>query len=865
MNPEERIGEKQNGSFAFLFFSPSSLVLFSSLLFCLPSSKKLKPLSLYPLPVVKNNLQATDLTRPPPVSLTAGNKSFPWQLRSWLPPNKNTTVGAIGRAVGSVANSSNPLNATKAVAQGLARYKQETKALILGQAGIVSFVNSVNTSASAGSPITCFVDPSTGQLVGLEQDDQTACSPTGDVTVVPSSAGYISQIKLAYTYDGAFIGRLVFYLKANATAKPVSYTCGSAGGKAVDLLPNDEYVVSGLGVGCASLSAAAGRRRGLLQTTIGESSLSAESFKVTAVPLAALPINPVTGVAQTTILGNILVPENPTPTPAPTMTPVPTTTPAPPTPPTVTQSLANLARNAPTLTIAGSGFDATTPSANTVALSLGAFGAVTSATATSLNVTLSTQPTSLGSLTAAVTSFGGSSGTAVQVATVVAAPTVTQSLANLASSATALTITGTGFDPTAAGNTVVFSSGVAFVSSSTSMSLTLSVTTPPSVGSLTVVVTSFGGSSGAAVTVATVEGPSGLPFMPSWFGIVSSADGTKLAVGVNIAAAGGNIWLSSNSGATWTAQSGGAPTSASWYAIASSSDGTKLAAVAYSGNIWLSSNSGATWTAQSGGAPTTAQWRSIASSSDGTKLAAVATSGTIWLSSNSGATWTAQSGGAPTTAQWNWNSIASSSDGTKLVAVAARGDMWMSSNSGATWTAAVFIAPPTYASWLSIASSANGTKLAAVAYSGNIWLSSNSGATWTAQSGGAPTSGNWRSIASSANGTKLAAVAYSGNIWLSSNSGATWTAQSGGAPTSAFWYAIASSSDGTKLAAVATSGTIWLSSNSGATWTAQSGGAPTSTFWYAIASSSDGTKLAAVVIDGGIWLSSTSGATWYAR
>ena len=46
-------------SFAFLFFSPPSLVLFSSLLSCLPSSKKLKPFSLYPLPLVKNH------SRPP--------------------------------------------------------------------------------------------------------------------------------------------------------------------------------------------------------------------------------------------------------------------------------------------------------------------------------------------------------------------------------------------------------------------------------------------------------------------------------------------------------------------------------------------------------------------------------------------------------------------------------------------------------------------------------------------------------------------------------------------------------------------------------------------------------------------------------
>ena len=40
-------------------------------------------------------LQATDLTRPPPTSFTAANKSFPWQLYSWVPPNKNTTLGAL--------------------------------------------------------------------------------------------------------------------------------------------------------------------------------------------------------------------------------------------------------------------------------------------------------------------------------------------------------------------------------------------------------------------------------------------------------------------------------------------------------------------------------------------------------------------------------------------------------------------------------------------------------------------------------------------------------------------------------------------------------------------------------------------------
>ena len=78
-----------------------------------------------------------------------------------------------------------------------------------------------------------------GQLVGLEQSGAGACSagaaapPSVSVAAVPvaSSRGYISQVKLAYTYDGAFVGRLVFYLKANATAEPVAYACGGAGGK----------------------------------------------------------------------------------------------------------------------------------------------------------------------------------------------------------------------------------------------------------------------------------------------------------------------------------------------------------------------------------------------------------------------------------------------------------------------------------------------------------------------------------------------------------------------------------------------------------------------------------------------------------
>lgn len=251
--------------------------------------------------------------------------SFPPQLRAWSNPPKNTTVSAAARAAAAVSNSSDPLEASRALAQGLATYETKTKALITGQAQVVSFESSVAASPSAGGgsgDLGCLVDTETGQLVGISQSGAVACSPTGTRVVVPTSkGGYISQLKLAYTYDGAFVGRLVFYLKANATAKPIAYNCGSAGGKAVDLLPNDEdYIITTLGIGCAPLPAinggGSGRRRRRRALQAAEFGLSANAIRVAAAPLAVLPVDPATGAPQTPSgIGEILVPEGPQPVP----------------------------------------------------------------------------------------------------------------------------------------------------------------------------------------------------------------------------------------------------------------------------------------------------------------------------------------------------------------------------------------------------------------------------------------------------------------------------------------------------------------------------------------------------------------------
>ena len=131
--------------------------------------------------------------------------------------------------------------------------------------------------------------------------------------------------------------------------------------------------------------------------------------------------------------------------------------------PTVTLNTANLANNAATLTITGTNFS-TTAANDTVTFSgagsTGITGSVTSATATSLTYAFTHDPTSTGVLNAVVTVAGiGNSGSAVQVATVVAAPTVTSSTANLANNAATLTINGTNFSTTAANDTLTFLRG----------------------------------------------------------------------------------------------------------------------------------------------------------------------------------------------------------------------------------------------------------------------------------------------------------------------------------------------------------------------------------------------------------------------
>ena len=180
--------------------------------------------------------------------------------------------------------------------------------------------------------------------------------------------------------------------------------------------------------------------------------------------------------------------------------------------PVVTASTSSLPFNATTVTIYGDGFDTDTIN-NTVTFSnTGVTGVVTTATTTSLTVTFDPSSTQvLGPLNAVVTSNGYSSGTAVQVATVV--PAVTQNTAAVAVTAATLTINGAGFDTTAANNVVSLTLGgqtlTATVTSATSTSLTVTLPTFNAITTesmLTAVVTTDGYSS-TSTQVATLIPP----------------------------------------------------------------------------------------------------------------------------------------------------------------------------------------------------------------------------------------------------------------------------------------------------------------------------------------------------------------------
>ena len=269
-----------------------------------------------------------------------------------------------------------------------------------------------------------------------------------------------------------------------------------------------------------------------------------------------------------------------------------------------------------------------------------------------------------------------------------------------------------------------------------------------------------------------------------------------------------------------------------WQVVASSADGILLVAAENGGQLYTSTDSGASWTARDSARP----WLCVASSADGQTLVAGTQNGRLYTSTDAGLTWN------PRDSARYWNSVACSADGKKMVAgVAYGGQLYTSTDFGATWIARDTVRP-----WIAVASSADGTKLAAAAYNDYLYTSTDSGVTWHPQVQDKVR--YWTAVASSADGTMLvAAEAWGGKLWTSTDSGVTWNPH--GDPHN--WWSVASSEDGQRLMAAHrdgtdnASGSIFTSSDAGQTFT------PRESIhkWTGLASSRDGVKMVAAASD----------------
>lgn len=294
----------------------------------------------------------------------------------------------------------------------------------------------------------------------------------------------------------------------------------------------------------------------------------------------------------------------------------------------------------------------------------------------------------------------------------------------------------------------------------------------------------------------------------------------------------------------WTQTS--APTT-NWTRVACSADGSKVVAPVFievwtgsgydvfPGPIYISTNSGISWTATS--APIT-NWNSVCMSADGSTIFAEVNGGPIYLSTNSGANWSATS--APIDYR---TAMACSTDGVKVSATQyyLSGMVYLSTNSGTTWTNNYL-----GSGLMSVACSADGNTMVVGAYwvaGAPVSVSTDGGWTWTdpVNADGL----NWNGVACSADAHEMAAASPNYAVYISTNSGSSWLPAA--VPTQP-WSCISSSADGRKLAVASTTfqgspGVIYSSSDSGMNWASNS--AP-NLWWQSIASSADGETMFAI-------------------
>lgn len=292
--------------------------------------------------------------------------------------------------------------------------------------------------------------------------------------------------------------------------------------------------------------------------------------------------------------------------------------------------------------------------------------------------------------------------------------------------------------------------------------------------------------------------------------------------------------------------------------VSVSSDGTKQAVCTAGGifnnYIYVSTDTGNTWSAKGNAG----NWSCVAMSADGKVISACnypGVAGYIYVSTDTGNTWY-QAG----TAQ-NYTSIAVSSDGSKQTAVADNGYIYVSSDTGKTWNIPASILSYGPLNWTSVAMSLNGTRQTAAGrniYQNSIFVSEDSGASWITYG---RIDDNCAGIAMTADGSTQTicglgtwawANAY---IYKSLDYGHSWSKKN----IAKDWSGISISADGKTVLASdknnSNGGYIYESFDGGNTWSTTSSGAKD---WTGVALSADGSKQFATTFGNKVYINTTT-------
>ncbi|MGA2625120.1 MAG: T9SS type A sorting domain-containing protein [Bacteroidota bacterium] len=293
------------------------------------------------------------------------------------------------------------------------------------------------------------------------------------------------------------------------------------------------------------------------------------------------------------------------------------------------------------------------------------------------------------------------------------------------------------------------------------------------------------------------------PYTPEsanfWTGLNGPSDGYVMALAVSRARGGSllfagtfshGVFLSTNSGASWTAVNVGlTDTSVLSLAVSPDTSGgwTIMFAGTYGGGVFVSTNSGTSWKAVNNGLTNTivSALATGTNGSGGTNVFAGTDAG-VFFTTNSGVSWTAVNSGLPNEPVYALavSPPDSAGSGTQsLFAGLYLGGVYRSTDNGAHWTAVNTGLKDTTIRALAVGprDSTGVAELFAGTGSG-VFLSTNNGTSWTAVDSGVTNTDVWALVVGSG-GSNVFAGTAGGGVYLSTNNGTSWTPASSGLTT----------------------------------------------------------------------------------